>query len=231
MRGKKMILLEIVGAILAAMLGAHVGNSLHHNRVQAAGPSLTSALTRDGFGNAIQQATGLSSLVDGSNITKAVTTAALTSNVVTITTSTNHTYAVGMRVTVTLLTGPTLFADMNGTYVITVVGSGTTFSYALTHANISSGAATGSTVANYLSTIPTGTTQITLVFPAGSFALVIIPTAAADATFSYTTSGGIGGTFPLYQNTANVITGIEGDTVYIQRTTTTPLAFQFACGR
>lgn len=170
-------------------------------------------------------------LWDNTANAKTITNLALTSNVVTLTTSAPHSYIVGQRVVVAALTGPTLFADCNGTFVITVVGSSTTFSYAFTHANITTGAATGTTTAYYLSPVPTGTTQITLVFPAKAYALVIIPTAATDATWSYTTSGGIGGLFPLFQNVGNQIPGVEGDVVYIQRTTTTPLAFLFACGK
>lgn len=203
--------------------------SIYNIPVQAAGPRLSTALTQDSQAKDIQLA-ATAQLWDGSALSKTANNLALTSNVVTITTSAAHGYAVGQRVTVTL-TGPTPFSDVNGTFVITVVGSSTTFSYAFMHANISTGAATGSTVAYQLSPTPTGTTQVTFVFPQGAFGMVIIPLDATDATMSYTTSGGIGGTFPLYQNVANFIAGTEGDTVYIQRTTTTKLAFLFAMGK
>lgn len=200
-------------------------------KTEAASRALTTTLTRDANHDAIQQATA-STLQDGSALAGIITTAARSTTTATITTSPAHGYAVGQVVTVALLTGPTGFAALNGTYVITTVGSTTTFSYTTTTSGtVSSGAATGSATANQLSPVPTGTSEQLFTFPPGSFALVIIPTDATDATFSYTSGGGIGGTFPLYQNVSNVISGIEGDRVYIQRTTTTKLAFQFACGR
>lgn len=200
-------------------------------RIEAAARNLTASQIKDSNSQVIQQAPA-AQLWDGLASSKSISNLVLTSNVATITTSAAHGYATGQRVVITLLTGPTNYADVSGTYVIASTPSSTTFTVAKTHANITTGAATGSTVAYNLSPIPTGTTEQTLVFPGGSFALVIIPTAnVTDCTFSYTSGGGIGGTFPLYANTANVICGVEGDTVYIQRTTTTPLAFQFAQGK
>jgi N4-gp56 family major capsid protein len=69
---------------------------------------------------------------------RTITNKALTSNVATLTTSTNHGFDVGDVVTVD--------CDDNvfdGTFTVTVVGSATTFSYAKTNANVTSAAATG----------------------------------------------------------------------------------------
>lgn len=73
----------------------------------------------------------------------AISNLALTSNVVTVTTATNHNLSIGQTVTVAMLTGPTLFADVNGTFIVASIPTATTFTYAFTHANISTGAATG----------------------------------------------------------------------------------------
>ena len=69
----------------------------------------------------------------------AVTNKALTSNVATLTTAA-HGYKVGDIVTVSGVGIP-----FDGEYVITVVGSTTTFSYAKTNANVSSVASSGGT--------------------------------------------------------------------------------------
>lgn len=68
-----------------------------------------------------------------------VSNKAVATNVVTLTTSAAHGFLVGQTVVVTGMTDATL----NGTFVITLVGSTTTFSYALTHADVASAAATG----------------------------------------------------------------------------------------
>lgn len=174
------------------------------------------------------QVSPTSQLWDNTASAATITNLALTSNVVTITAT--HNFAVGQRVTIALLTGPTLFADCNGTFVIASVSTTVSFTYAFTHANISTGAATGTATANYLSPVPTGTSQIALTFPAKAIALIIVPTVSVtDCTYSYTTSGGIGGTFHAFTGVSNVISGTGGDVVFIQRGTTTPLDFQFAC--
>lgn len=74
--------------------------------------------------------------------TSTLTNRVLTSNVVTLTTSAPHGYGVGQYVVVSGYTGAD--AIFNGSYTITAVGSSTTFSYALTHADVSTGAGTGS---------------------------------------------------------------------------------------
>lgn len=68
----------------------------------------------------------------------AVTNKVLTSNVATLTTTSAHGFAVGDTVVVAGVD-----ATFNGTYVVTVVGSATTFSYALVATNVTSTAASG----------------------------------------------------------------------------------------
>ena len=75
------------------------------------------------------------------SITKVVSNKALTSNVATLTTSATHGYVVGDVVTVSGVD-----ETFNGTYVITVVGSTTTFSYAKVATNVTSVADTGASV-------------------------------------------------------------------------------------
>ena len=82
--------------------------------------------------NGMKLATGISTTISITNV-------ALTSNVVTITTSAAHGLGTGQTVTVAATTN----TDVNGTYAIASVPSTTTFTYSLTHANISSGADTG----------------------------------------------------------------------------------------
>lgn len=72
----------------------------------------------------------------------AVTNKALASNVATLTTAA-HGYKVGDVVTVNGVGNP-----FDGTHTITVVGSTTTFSYAMTNANVTSAASSGGTAAS-----------------------------------------------------------------------------------
>lgn len=172
------------------------------------------------------QVSPTSQLWDNTASTATITNLALTSNVVTVTAT--HNFAVGQRVTIS--TPTTAFLGVNGTYVIASISTTVSFTYSLVLGNIGTAAATGTATANYLSPVPTGTSQIALTFPAKAIALIVVPTASVtDCTFSYTTSGGIGGTFHCTSGVSNVISGTGGDVVFIQRSTTTPLDFQFAC--
>lgn len=189
----------------------------------AAIPRNTGTLQKDADSVGIQSPPTFS-LIDGSASIKTITNAALTSNVVTLT-SVAHGLIVGQQVTVVLLTGPTLFADMNGTYIITSVATDT-FTYALTHANISTGAATGTATAYFASPMPAATGQIALVFPRGAVHLVVMP-GTVDATLRKISGGATAGTFTLKTGVANGVNGVEGDTVYVQRTSSTTLDFAF----
>jgi len=71
---------------------------------------------------------------------KTVTRKALTTNVVTLTTSTNHEFEVGDTITVSGISTP-----FNGSYLVTAIPSVTTFKYAKVNANIVS-VASGGTV-------------------------------------------------------------------------------------
>lgn len=163
--------------------------------------------------------------VDGTASVKQVTNIALTSSVVTIT-SASHGFKVGQQVVIALLTGSTL---ANGTFIITGVATDT-FTYASVQANISTIAATGTATAYYASEIPTGTTEIALVFPPKAFHLVLIPT-VANVYYSKVTVAGTQGKFIAYVGVGNGIDGMEGDTVFVQRANTTPLDFVFDCTR
>jgi len=68
-----------------------------------------------------------------------ITNTVLTANVVTITTSQAHGFAVGNRVIITNATN----ATYNGTYTIATVPTSTTFTYALVNANIASAVSIG----------------------------------------------------------------------------------------
>lgn len=73
-----------------------------------------------------------------------VTTAARSTTTATITTSTAHGLTVGQSVTVTLTSGPTGYAALNGTYTITATPSTTQIQYTTTTSGtITSGAAVG----------------------------------------------------------------------------------------
>ena len=80
--------------------------------------------------------------------TLAISNKVLTSNVVTLTTSTVHGLTTGQNITVSMTTGDVDKATLDGTYVIASVPSETTFTYAKTATNISTAAATGSIVAS-----------------------------------------------------------------------------------
>jgi hypothetical protein len=77
-------------------------------------------------------------LTDGTTASRTITNKALTTNVATLTTSVAHGFAVGNTVVVAGVD-----STFNGTYTITGVPTGTTFTYALVAANVVSAAATG----------------------------------------------------------------------------------------
>ena len=73
----------------------------------------------------------------GANVSASVTSKVLTSNVATLTTATDPALTVGDSVTITGVD-----STFNGTYTVTAV-TATTFSYALTHADVAAATATG----------------------------------------------------------------------------------------
>jgi len=83
--------------------------------------------------------------------TKTITTAALATNVVTLTTSAAHGYSANNFVTISGMTN----AVFNGAYLIASVLSSTTFTYARTNADIASGAASGTAIMTNAKTITT----------------------------------------------------------------------------
>ena len=76
-----------------------------------------------------------------------ITNKALTSNVVTLTTSQVHGLQTGQQIVVVMTTGDADKATLDGTYTIASVPSETTFTYAKTASNITSAAATGTVTA------------------------------------------------------------------------------------
>jgi hypothetical protein len=80
----------------------------------------------------------------GVQVTRTISNVALTSNVVTITTSVAHGYLANDSVTVTATTQTTV----NGTYTIISIPTSNTFTYAKTASNISSTVDTGSVVSS-----------------------------------------------------------------------------------
>ncbi len=156
-----------------------------------------------------------------------ITNLALTSNVVTITAT--HHFAVGETVTIALLTGPTLFADCNGTYVITTVSTTVSFTYALTHADISTGAATGSATGYYESPIAAGTTLVRITWPNNATRLFVTTSAVCAIQPSATTiAAGTLGSYNTVAATIYELYGKPGDTTYIIRTNSSTINFRFA---
>jgi hypothetical protein len=95
-------------------------------------------------------------IIPRSNLDYATTDRERTANVATLTTSTAHGLSVGDVVEITGVTG----AEYNGVFVVTVVGSATTFSYASTAAGESSTADTGGTVYRLMGGLVDGASNI-----------------------------------------------------------------------
>jgi hypothetical protein len=102
------------------------------------------------------------------NVSRTVSNKALTSNVATLTTTVAHGFKVGQWVTVTGVD-----ATFNGTYAIASTPSGTTFTYALVAANVTS-AASGGTVTS--ATTASAPPQYP---PAGSYPITITAVSGA----------------------------------------------------
>lgn len=77
-----------------------------------------------------------------SPLSKSISNVARTDNVVTVTTSTNHTFSAGQTVVVTAVTN----TGINGTYTIVDVPTAATFTYIKSGTDITSGADTGTAV-------------------------------------------------------------------------------------
>ncbi len=214
-----------IGSVIATFI---ITLALVWSPLNAAIAHNSGTLQQDANNQAVQVAPGFS-MLDGSASAKAITNLALTSNVVTIT-AVGHGYIVGQQVVIAMLTGPTLFADCNGTFVIASVPGVDSFTYAFTHANISTGAATGTATAYFVSPMPAATGEIALVAPAKAIHLVVVPT-SANMTWRKTSGGATNGTFTLYSATTNHINAVEGDTIYLQRGSSTAFEFVFDCAR
>lgn len=89
-----------------------------------------------------ESGSGLGYRLEAGTATRTISNAALTSNVVTITTSAAHGFVAGDEVTISGGTGAA--ATLNGTYVVATAPTTTTFTFPLTATNITSASATGS---------------------------------------------------------------------------------------
>lgn len=192
--------------------------------LHAAIASNSGSLQKDSNFQVMQVAPGFA-MLDNTASGKAITNLALTSNVVTIT-AVAHGFIVGQQVVVAMLTGPALFADVNTTAIIASVPTADTFTYAFTHANISTGAATGTATGYFVSPMPAATGQIALVAPAKAIHLVVIP-GTVNMTWRKTSGGATNGTATLIFGQANHINAVEGDTIYLQRDSSTTFDFIF----
>ena len=88
-----------------------------------------------------ESGSGLTYKLEAGTATKTITTAALTTNVVTIT-ATAHGFLPGDEITIS--GGGGAAATLNGTYVVATAPTADTFTFALTATNITSASATGS---------------------------------------------------------------------------------------
>lgn len=187
-------------------------------------PSLTTGLTT--WSNASWRSdrrTRFESWIRTGGKPAAISNLALTTNVATITTSTNHNLSIGQTVNVAMLTGPTLFGDVNGTFIVASIPSTTTFTYAFTHADISTLAATGTltttpyrffgnqTINNLAltSNVVTLTTAATHFYVAGDVVTVNLTsgTSFADCNGTFLVTGATTNTFTyalVHQNISTV---------------------------
>ncbi len=160
------------------------------------------------------QAYPASSMVDGAALTKTITNASRSTTTATIT-SAAHGLAVGQSVTIALTGGPTGYTALNGTFIITGVATDT-FTYTTsTTGTITSGAATGTAVANFASPVATGTSTIGLTVPAKCNGVTIQTSAAAR--FYGTASDGSLGYITLSAGQAYFFPCVAGDVLYVYR--------------
>lgn len=96
------------------------------------------------------------------NVSRTVNNKALTNNVATLTTSATHGFKVGQSVVISGVD-----ATFNGTYVIASTPTGTTFTYALTAANVTSAVATGTAASDPAQYPPAGAYPVVVTAAAG----------------------------------------------------------------
>jgi len=156
-----------LGAGAADSDGSYVGSVAYVAVPNVLGKTATNAAT---------QLTDLELVVTtASAYVPAISNVVLTSNVVTVTTAAAHGFAVNDSVVVAAVTNTAI----NGTFTITAVTS-TTFSYALTHANISTGADTGTAkVAARFSTVYSQSVAAGTASIAAGTAITITPYSAS----------------------------------------------------
>jgi len=135
-----------------------------------------------------------------------ITNAAQTTTVATITTAAAHGYSVSDVVSVAMLTGPTGFATINGTYTVASVPTSTTFTYTVPTGTITTGAATGSVILgtdyasiyNFNLSIMTGVGMVTALDGSLTAATAAL-TGVLDATLTFTVASNTaaGTSFPI----------------------------------
>jgi len=146
---------ELMSDLKDWQTGSETGQALAIASGGTGGETATDARTnlsaaKSGANSDITSLTGLTTPLSvaqggtGVQVTRTISNVAITSNVVTITTSAAHGYLTNDSVTVTATTQTTV----NGTYTIVSVPTSTTFTYAKTASNISSIADTGSVVSS-----------------------------------------------------------------------------------
>ncbi len=165
---------------------------------------------------------------DATASAKAVSNLALTSNIVTLT-ITAHGFVVGETITVALLAGPVLFADCNGSFTVASVVDANTITYSFTHADIVTGAATGTATGNFESPIATDTSLVKLVWPANATRLYVTTSAVCNISKTATVPApGSSGSFQMVAGVIYEINGKPGDITYIFRTNSSIINFRFA---
>lgn len=137
---------------------------------------------------------------------KYLSLAVLATNVVTLTTALPHGFVVGQSVVVNVTAGSTVY---NGTWVIASTPLTTTFTYAVTHANIPSATVAGTVtaavalqtkIATVASNVVTVTTWLSHGFISGqtvTFINAIYPYFSSNSPFTITVTGATTFTFPL----------------------------------
>ena len=186
------------------------------------GGQLAGTLSYDGNGAVVPRET-TEFYQDNNNEALAITNVSLTSNVAT------YTFTPGLRLPFTgqtvVIAGIPSVTFYNGTFVVTGI-TPTTFTVALTHANDSTGATTGTcTIAPTTSPISAGTDEVNLVVPANATELEVY--CSAVFTLRKVAGGATLGTWSLQATTIIKIACQPGDTIYIMRTNSGTLNFRF----
>lgn len=191
---------------------------------------VTNTLLQDANNREVQNPNGFTGR-DATALTLTISNVALTSNVATITVASTTGLSVNQYVRITLNSADSDYAatsDLEGTYKVASIPGGTSFTFAKTHANISSAAITGTAVlgdainTGQISPIASDTTEVALTFPGAT------GTRAAGVTLTFwlpsnsgtvreVSGGATGWVVPVLAAQIFRINGKPGDVVYIGR--------------